>query len=720
MITPRSASRTKRMQTDNERSRDAQSGGRAVTSSSGRRQTVADDSSSDDDDLLSYELDEDPQDELTRQMKEIATLNDADPTPRFEMASHRPLDRIKPFSGARNKSENSMQWLRTFVYEMTETYTEADKWCVPFELSLRDGAVHWFRQLPKKTKRKWELLSNAFIRSKRERGEHLCDYLNRLNGYARNTRLQFEKGGRDAKEHVQQFLVTCGIDHMAESLYHARVSDIHELEEIIEDMIKGKERMAKSDGTSRHSRSRDSRDIRREESHRRDRRDSDRRRDRRDSDRRRDEYRNQPRVTLAEASLDDLLAELEGREATQGSVECSDGEDDTYGDDTEDYGGYQSDGARSDSSVIDKDRHLVPPTRASGVLQRMARTPAQTIVSHVGTYQVASEASIKIAEEASEASIRIPVAGATTAIATSTETTDFCKQVHDVGQCELFRNFQDLAKFVQTKGTKKELPPELKAVRGSAWPDDYVTSVNATVCEKERTPVLGGGVEESVECADADGSTCECSFDVVSSAARDGYMGHSNKVKLNPAERQGWWSAKKFDRRIRIGVLVQGTVTDHRTRILLDTGTNVSVITDTFVKKLRLRDIPDHRRSIDIQGISEGKVSTTRRALVKITLGWEMVYKVEMWVMAHSAGVDVVLGADFMIPAGIRLDLFHGAAQLPNEVCIPLIETKNMVDSMGYSAHVKAGPTEALDTPGHESREYRLAKRTVRLEQHVL
>ncbi|ETN00637.1 hypothetical protein PPTG_24244 [Phytophthora nicotianae INRA-310] len=36
-----------------------------------------------------------------------------------------------------------------------------------------------------------------------------------------------------------------------------------------------------------------------------------------------------------------------------------------------------------------------------------------------------------------------------------------------------------------------------------------------------------------------------------------------------------------------------------------------------------------------------------------------------------------------------------------------------MVDSMGYSAHVKAGPTEALDTPGHESREYRLAKRTV-------
>ncbi|ETP29268.1 hypothetical protein F442_21578 [Phytophthora nicotianae P10297] len=148
--------------------------------------------------------------------------------------------------------------------------------------------------------------------------------------------------------------------------------------------------------------------------------------------------------------------------------------------------------------------------------------------------------------------------------------------------------------------------------------------------------------------------------------------------------------------------LVQGAVNDHRTRILLDTGANDSAITDTFAKKLRLRDIPDHGRSTDIQGISEGKVSTTRRALVKITLGWEMVYEFKMWIMAH---VDVVLGTDFTIPAGIRLDLFHGAAQLPNEVCIPLTETKNVVDSMEYSAHVNAGPSEALDVPGHESRE---------------
>ncbi|QQA74031.1 aspartyl protease family protein (plasmid) [Bacillus licheniformis] len=126
----------------------------------------------------------------------------------------------------------------------------------------------------------------------------------------------------------------------------------------------------------------------------------------------------------------------------------------------------------------------------------------------------------------------------------------------------------------------------------SEWPDNYVTSVNATENEKERSRILGGGVGERVECADADEGTSEGSLGLVSSAARDEPKGHSKMMKLNPGERQGWWSAKKFDRRIRMRALVQGAVNDQRTRILLDTGANVSVITDAFAKKLRLRDVP--------------------------------------------------------------------------------------------------------------------------------
>ncbi|KAG3076869.1 hypothetical protein PI124_g18128 [Phytophthora idaei] len=97
-----------------------------------------------------------------------------------------------------------------------------------------------------------------------------------------------------------------------------------------------------------------------------------------------------------------------------------------------------------------------------------------------------------------------------------------------------------------------------------------------------------------------------------------------------------------------------------------------------------------------------------------------MVYEFEMWVMAHSASVDVVLGTDFMIPAGIRLGLFHGAAQLPNEIRISLVKTKNMLDSEEYGSHVNAGPSDQLDIPGHEWREYQLSKRQVALERHIL
>ncbi|KAG2969436.1 hypothetical protein PC119_g23914 [Phytophthora cactorum] len=43
-----------------------------------------------------------------------------------------------------------------------------------------------------------------------------------------------------------------------------------------------------------------------------------------------------------------------------------------------------------------------------------------------------------------------------------------------------------------------------------------------------------------------------------------------------------------------------------------------------------------------------------------------------------------------------------------------------MLDSGEYGSHVNAGPSEQLDIPGHEWREYRLSKRQVALETHIL
>ncbi|OWZ00761.1 LOW QUALITY PROTEIN: reverse transcriptase [Phytophthora megakarya] len=46
---------------------------------------------------------------------------------------------------------------------MKGTHTPPNDWCMAFELSLQDRALHWYRQLPRKTRRTWKLLSDAFI-----------------------------------------------------------------------------------------------------------------------------------------------------------------------------------------------------------------------------------------------------------------------------------------------------------------------------------------------------------------------------------------------------------------------------------------------------------------------------------------------------------------------------------------------------------------------------
>ncbi|RAW20212.1 hypothetical protein PC110_g23346 [Phytophthora cactorum] len=128
-------------------------------------------------------------------------------------------------------------------------------------------------------------------------------------------------------------------------------------------------------------------------------------------------------------------------------------------------------------------------TRVNVAQLLKARATVPTTANHGGTSLISSEASIRTVEVANAASIKtaevVPAASIKTLVEneTSIVTTGvhsmdhvlrvvgishsahfcnkrcmFCKQAHDVGQCELFRNFQDLAKFVRIKGTKEELP----------------------------------------------------------------------------------------------------------------------------------------------------------------------------------------------------------------------------------------------------------------------
>ncbi|KAE9279817.1 hypothetical protein PR003_g28127 [Phytophthora rubi] len=341
MVTPRSVDRSDRLAKENEASFTTPNTRRTTVRPPEKRFEVREESSDSGEDRFDPDYyDGDQTGVWARQVRELSAANGRSNTPRLEIATHLPLGNIKPFLGTRNKSERSMQWLRKFMYEMKGTHTPTNEWCMAFELSLQDGALHWYHQLPRKTKRTWKLLSDAFIKyycskftqsakasyysAKREDKEHVCDYLNRLHGYARNAGVQFENGGREAKDHVDHFLDTCDDRGLEERLCHARVKDTHDLEEMINDILRSRERKTAREPSVRRHRSKD--DDRRRENRsnegtrsgfgrERRYRDDGRRRERRDES----PYRS--RITLVEA-LADVVAAL--------NIRASDGDHEEF------------------------------------------------------------------------------------------------------------------------------------------------------------------------------------------------------------------------------------------------------------------------------------------------------------------------------------------------------------------------------------------------------
>ncbi|OWY92534.1 Eukaryotic/viral aspartic protease [Phytophthora megakarya] len=137
---------------------------------------------------------------------------------------------------------------------------------------------------------------------------------------------------------------------------------------------------------------------------------------------------------------------------------------------------------------------------------------------------------------------------------------------------------------------------------------------------------------------------------------------HAKTVKLLPGGAYGMVVVTK----VRPTSENASTLNDVRTSILLDTGAKVSIITTKLARRLRLDPIQEHGRQLEM--------STTTQVKAKVTLGWNTVYEF-FWVMDHSAGSEVVLGTDYTIPAGIRLDLFNATAKLPGEEMVPLVKS---------------------------------------------
>ncbi|OWY94245.1 hypothetical protein PHMEG_00036081 [Phytophthora megakarya] len=443
------------------------------TQQTDRRYNLNEDSSDDGKYLLDVDnLEGDLAEEWARQIRELSAKEEKNSTPRTKITTHLPLGNINAFSVYTNKSKKSMQWLRTFIYEMKGTHTPPNDWCMSFELSLQDGALHWVRQLPRKTRRTWKHLSDAFIKyycskyysAKREDKEHVCDYLNRLNGYARNAGVQFENGGRKAKSHVEHFLDTCDDRGLEGRLCHVRVIDILDLEEMINDILKRRDRKSKRDSSvSRSSGQYGSR--RRDGGQNEDPRNNYRR-----NDHRRVESPYRPRITLAEALTDLVTAFNETSIGSQTSQQAPydkeyESNEDSFGDgerrDDEDR--YSSRGSEYDYAGEDEHDHVAAANdheRRAAAEGTFARSDKRRSKGD-GHFNNGRGFARDNRNGRQQYGPCAACGGLTHSVHYCYKRCKMCKQGHDVGKCEAFN---ELASLLRSKVDKNDLTPMLQSV----------------------------------------------------------------------------------------------------------------------------------------------------------------------------------------------------------------------------------------------------------------
>ncbi|OWZ13654.1 hypothetical protein PHMEG_00012981 [Phytophthora megakarya] len=631
MVTPRSVSRQDRVVKENEALRPTPNTYKSPAQQPDRRYDLNEDSSDNGRDLLDVDhLEGDLTEEWALQIRELSAKEEMNSIPRIEIITHLPLGNIKSFSGYRNKSEKSMQWRRTFIYEMKGTHTPPND-C--------DAFIKYYCS-------KFNQSAKArYYSAKREDKEHVCDYINWLNGYARNAGVQFENGGCEAKDHVEQFLDTYDDRSLEERLCHVRVKDIHDLENMINDILKRRDRKTK-----------------------------------------RDSYALSNLVTaLNETSVGPQTGQSGSYDHEYESNKDSFGDGERRVDEVRySYRGSEYDYAGEDerghgAAANDHERRVA----AEGRFARSDNRRPKGDRHFNNDRGFARDNSNRRQQYGPCAACE----GLTHSVHYCYKRCKLCKQVHDAGKCEAFN---ELASLLRSKVDKNDLTPMLQSVLAEPAVDaDYLFAFTGEVKWPEDREMGFMNTMEIVE-------------------GNDGSLGENEADEL---EVGGYYGMR---------AVVMGDIDDTRTRVLLDTGANISVISAAYAKRLHLRKVSDHGRSLEVRGSNPGVMETRRRTLVKITLGWERVYEFEMWIMDHSAGVDVVLGTDFMITAGVRLYLFHGTARLPDEVTVPLVKSAGAADDGPYGVQVVGGPTEDSYVPRGEWREFRLPRKRPSRATHEL
>ena len=141
--------------------------------------------------------------------------------------------------------------------------------------------------------------------------------------------------------------------------------------------------------------------------------------------------------------------------------------------------------------------------------------------------------------------------------------------------------------------------------------------------------------------------------------------------RLQPGERRGWWSNHSKPAGETGIALGHGAVCNHRASILLDSGSDTSILSLDLARRLGLKLSFDER--LKVKGIGGVTTYVTARTNAKLTLGTSVVYFADLWCGNIGKGIQCLLGMDFMVRAGVRLSAYDGAVRLPDEETVPLV-----------------------------------------------
>ncbi|OWZ17067.1 Eukaryotic/viral aspartic protease [Phytophthora megakarya] len=150
---------------------------------------------------------------------------------------------------------------------------------------------------------------------------------------------------------------------------------------------------------------------------------------------------------------------------------------------------------------------------------------------------------------------------------------------------------------------------------------------------------------------------------------------------LKRGESRGYWKCHapgKWFRQVKIS----GRTIQERAILLLDTDAEVSILDTTFARKVGCHFDSSQRQ--ECVGIGDNVYTTEERTRINITLVGYLVYFFDIWI-GDISGQNAILGTDFMVPAGVRMDLADGSMRLPDEVGIPLNGRKRL-----YSEKVRS------------------------------